>query len=349
MIEDLKFISDPILFGRHIMELDGTNNALVRSYVLGMDLSGTMDGAGGVGGLLLVTLHAGSAAGMHFAAYDENGNIVALLAASDGSVSARYEYGPFAEPIRLTGPAANQNPFRFSTKRTCNTTDLVLYEYRAYNPVLGRWQNRDPLGERGGINLYSFVQNDGVNWFDDSGLRRRRPGGDGSRRDGNFAGAHRFIWHFYFGGGEAVDIGEWGYLGHYRSAKDVQAFECEARNDARAAVDCCTDGTYTGSYYRVVDGTDGLFVMGRGHLNASWSCTVSGGSGTCAVSYRITDSFRDPLDLGEHFPRLPDWIVEVGGTPYPLLANWNDTFDPCSEFEDCGSGDDEDRRRRRRR
>ena len=106
--EDLTFVSDPLLFGRHIAELRAPDNALVRSYVWGLDLSGTMDGAGGVGGLLWVTLHtaSGAAPGTHFCAYDGNGNIVALSAASDGSATARYEYGPFGEPIRVTGPAA---------------------------------------------------------------------------------------------------------------------------------------------------------------------------------------------------------------------------------------------------
>ena len=161
VVEDVKFVSDPMLFGRHIVELNVPNNTLVRSYVLGLDLSGMMDGAYGVGGLLWVTLHTGSgpAAGTHFVAYDGNGNIVALSAASDGSEPARYEYGPFGEPIRVTGPAATLNPFRFSTKRTCNTTELVLYEYRAYSPALGRWLSRDPIGEKGGLNLHKFVRN----------------------------------------------------------------------------------------------------------------------------------------------------------------------------------------------
>jgi RHS repeat-associated protein len=58
---------------------------------------------------------------------------------------AHYEYGPFAEPIRITGPAAAVNPFRFATKCTDPTTELVLYEYRAYNLTLGRWTHRDPV------------------------------------------------------------------------------------------------------------------------------------------------------------------------------------------------------------
>ena len=175
--EDLKIISDPMLFGRHIVGLNATNNSLVRSYVWGLDLSGTMDGAGGVGGLLWVTLHTGfgAAPGTHFCAYDGNGNIVALSAASDGLETARYEYGPFAEPIRITGPAAPLNPFRFSTKRTCNTTDLVLYEYRVYKPSIGRWANRDPIEEEGGLNLYAYVGNDPVNEFDPLGLLAGAP------------------------------------------------------------------------------------------------------------------------------------------------------------------------------
>ena len=137
-----------------------------------MDLSETLEGAGGVGGLLWVTLHtaSGPTACTHICAYDGNGNIVALAAASDGSVSARYEYGPFAEPIRVTGPAAPLNPFRFSTKRTCHTTDLVLYEYRAYSPSTGRWPSRDPIGQKGGANVYGFVANDPVQFTDMLGL-----------------------------------------------------------------------------------------------------------------------------------------------------------------------------------
>jgi RHS repeat-associated protein len=131
---------------RHMRELPATNNALVRSYVWGLDLSGTLEVAGGVGGLLWIS-NFQSPIGTHFVGYDGNGNVVALVSAATGTETARYEYGPFGEPIRLTGPAANLNPFRFSTKRTCNTTDLVLYEYRAYSPTRGGWLSRDPIGD----------------------------------------------------------------------------------------------------------------------------------------------------------------------------------------------------------
>jgi RHS repeat-associated protein len=44
------------------------------------------------------------------------------------------------------------------------------YLYRYYDPITGRWPSRDPIGEEGGINLYGFVGNDGVNKRDFLGL-----------------------------------------------------------------------------------------------------------------------------------------------------------------------------------
>jgi len=43
---------------------------------------------------------------------------------------------------------------------------LRYYGYRYYDPLTGRWPSRDPIGERGGINLYGFVWNDGLNKVD---------------------------------------------------------------------------------------------------------------------------------------------------------------------------------------
>jgi RHS repeat-associated protein len=53
------------------------------------------------------------------------------------------------------------------------TTGVTDYSYRWYDPVTGRWPSRDPIGERGGVNLYGFVGNDGVNQWDLLGLDKR--------------------------------------------------------------------------------------------------------------------------------------------------------------------------------
>jgi RHS repeat-associated protein len=47
-----------------------------------------------------------------------------------------------------------------------NRAGVAYYGYRYYDPVTGRWPSRDPIEERGGINLYGFVGNDSVNSID---------------------------------------------------------------------------------------------------------------------------------------------------------------------------------------
>jgi len=102
----------------------------------------------------------------YFAAYDGNGNVAALVHAPSSMPHAHYEYGPFVEPIRVSGPAATLNPFRFSTRRTDNTTNFVLYEMRIHVASLGRWGSKDPIEELGGRNLYGFARNNLISRFD---------------------------------------------------------------------------------------------------------------------------------------------------------------------------------------
>jgi RHS repeat-associated protein len=93
-----------------------------------------------------------------------------LVSAADGTIAARYEYGPFGELLRATGLMAKVNPFLFSTKYYDWETGLYYYGYRYYDPSTGRWPNRDPIGEAGGANLYGFLDNSPPNAFDPLGL-----------------------------------------------------------------------------------------------------------------------------------------------------------------------------------
>jgi hypothetical protein len=96
-----------------VAELDSANN-LSRSYLWGLDLSGTIQGAGGVGGLVALNVVTN---GVHFAAFDGNGNVSGLVKGTDGTISAQYEYGPFGELIRSSGTVATANP-TFDRPRT---------------------------------------------------------------------------------------------------------------------------------------------------------------------------------------------------------------------------------------
>jgi RHS repeat-associated protein len=123
-------------------------SSLVQSFIWGLDLSGSPQGAGGVGGLVAIDA---PWTGVQFMAMDGNGNVAALVSATDGTAAATYEYGPFGEAIRSTGPMAKANPFRFSTKYQDDETDLLYYGYRYYSTSTGRWLSRDPIAESGGL------------------------------------------------------------------------------------------------------------------------------------------------------------------------------------------------------
>jgi hypothetical protein len=49
------------------------------------------------------------------------------------------------------------------------------YGHRYYDPNIGRFINRDPIAEAGGINLYGFVLNDAINQWDYLGNAAYRP------------------------------------------------------------------------------------------------------------------------------------------------------------------------------
>ncbi len=144
-------------------------------YIWGLDLSGTLHGAGGVGGMLLWSCSKdyGSSWQSYFPCYDGNGNVGQLLNSS-GTVAAHWEYDTFGNTTQSTpftnwDEPVNWFEFRFSTKPLMHGS-LYYYGYRFYDSAIGRWTNRDPIAERGGANLNAFAANNSVNWVDCLGL-----------------------------------------------------------------------------------------------------------------------------------------------------------------------------------
>jgi len=126
-------------------------------YVWGLDLSGSLQGAGGIGGLLSATFGGTNSVSSVFYTYDGNGNVSELVN-TNGAVVAHYEYDAFGNTTAATGAMAEANPFRFSTKYLDTETGLYYYGLRYYHPELGRWVNRDPIEEEGAYRLGSKVQ-----------------------------------------------------------------------------------------------------------------------------------------------------------------------------------------------
>jgi hypothetical protein len=78
-------------------------------------LSGIIQGAGGVGGLLFANFKGPSMNSANYCAYDGNGNVSDLVG-QNGDLRAHYEYDPFGSTIFEEGSLAAVNPFRFSSK-----------------------------------------------------------------------------------------------------------------------------------------------------------------------------------------------------------------------------------------
>jgi len=162
-----KFIYD----GWNLAGIFDGNNNLLNSFTWGSDLSGSLQGAGGVGGLLSMTVYTGVNAGTYNYTYDGNGNVAVIVSAANGTVAGQWEYGPFGEVIRATGPMAKANPIRFSTKYQDDETKLYYYGYRYYDSGVGSWFSRDPVEEGGGLNIYDFLANNPLNEYDLFGMK----------------------------------------------------------------------------------------------------------------------------------------------------------------------------------
>ena len=146
-----------------IQERDANNNVLV-TYTRGLDMSQSLSGAGGIGGLLARTDTSGS---VYYHA-DGGGNITGLMDGSENMVG-RYLYGPFGKLLGQWGKMAPANRMQFSSEWT-HPSGIVFYPRRVYLPELGIFASEDPIQERGGKNLHRAMKNNPLRWIDPKGL-----------------------------------------------------------------------------------------------------------------------------------------------------------------------------------
>ena len=146
-----------------VAHTNGTTD--VTEYFWGRDLSGGLDGAAGVGGLVCLKRNGA----LFVPLYDANGNVVAYVDGA-GVPVAEYAYDGFGNTVLATGPLAEVFRFRYSTKYTEPEDGRICYGRRDYLPALGRWMTRDPIGEADSGNLYLFCGNNAVSRYDYLGM-----------------------------------------------------------------------------------------------------------------------------------------------------------------------------------
>ncbi len=76
---------------------------------------------------------------------------------------------------KLTGTVPQTAQYGYAGREP-DETGLIYYRARYYDPAIGRFTQRDPIGLNGGINLYAYVGNNPVNYTDPLGLRELTAG-----------------------------------------------------------------------------------------------------------------------------------------------------------------------------
>jgi RHS repeat-associated protein len=101
---------------------------------------------------------------------------VTAVASTAGTVVERYSYTAFGQSQIMDKDFINRSmssydwQTRFHGETRDGETGFYNYGYRYYDPTTGRWINRDPIAEKGGLNLYGFVGNRPVGMVDVLGM-----------------------------------------------------------------------------------------------------------------------------------------------------------------------------------
>jgi len=90
------------------------------------------------------------------------------LVNASGAVVWQAAYLPYGE-AQVQANNAITNNLRFPGQYFDAETGLHYNWNRYYDPITGRYISADPIGLKGGLNLYGYVDGNPVNWIDPEG------------------------------------------------------------------------------------------------------------------------------------------------------------------------------------
>ena len=201
---------------------------------------------------------------------DQLGSVRDVTDATTGNLVAAYDYGPYGNITRTWGTASTD--YRYAGLFYHPQSGLNLATYRAYDTATGRWINRDPIREAGGIPLYGYVGGNPVNYTDPQGLV-----------------ALPLLWYV----GVALAGGEAGYIGSvfqqlYQNGGDATAInQAQALSWARFGGEALAMGAMMPPISRPI-GLVGTETTGQ-----------------CTVPSYLTPTL-DRIAAGQKFPHIRD-------------------------------------------
>jgi RHS repeat-associated protein len=104
--------------------------------------------------------------------YDHLGN-VCCLHSPPGELVETYRHSAFGEEQIFDAdnhPSDSINPWRYQGQRHDPESNLIYFGLRFYDPSTAKWLTPDPIGQEGGPNLYAYVLNNPLRYFDRLGL-----------------------------------------------------------------------------------------------------------------------------------------------------------------------------------
>jgi RHS repeat-associated protein len=114
----------------------------------------------------------------HFLSDANNNTIAVTNAATTPAITTRYDYSAYGESTTTTVSGTQSDNSQQYTGRENDSTGLMYYRARYYNPACARFISEDPIGWASGqTNNYAYVGGDPVSMMDPSGLQSVTVGG----------------------------------------------------------------------------------------------------------------------------------------------------------------------------
>ena len=178
--------------GIHCIADVNTNGNLIRSYQYGT----------GIDNVLAMTVYTGTVAKTYYALTDHLGTVHAM-ADIGGYIIEIYKYDAQGRVLGIYDNYGNPltesaigNRYLWQGREYSFATEAYFFRSRYYDPTTGRWLSKDRIGISGGVNLYEFCNNNGVNFVDPLGLAMTFIYGKGHAWVETDKGGNKGTWGF---------------------------------------------------------------------------------------------------------------------------------------------------------